>query len=226
MSTLEERPSVPVPFTEIVENIPGAEEDKALAAPRSTRAFLSRFSRQRGGMVALGYLLLVGVVALAAPVVAPHSPIAQDLLHASSGPSAGHLLGTDDLGRDILSRLIYGSRISMRVSLEVVGLALCFAIPIGLVAGYFGGQIDNVLMRVMDALLSFPPLVLALVVAGVLGAGINNAALALAVVFIPTFARLIRGRALAVSSETFIEASKTVGTRSTIFLVQLYHSVD
>jgi peptide/nickel transport system permease protein len=123
-------------------------------------------------------------------------------------------LGTDDLGRDVLSRLIYGTRISMRVSFEVVFLALAAAVPVALIAGYRGGQVDNVLMRIMDGGLSFPPLVLALAIAGVLGPGVNNAALALAVVFFPSFARLVRGQTLAVKSETFIEASQTLGTRT------------
>ncbi|HLG67131.1 MAG TPA: dipeptide/oligopeptide/nickel ABC transporter permease/ATP-binding protein [Acidimicrobiales bacterium] len=196
--------------------VPVAEPVKATRSAR----WWSRLAANTGALVALGYLVLVIVAAMTAPLIAPHSPTAQDLTQANSGPSLHHWLGTDDLGRDILSRLIYGAQISMRVSFEVVGLALCAAIPIGLVAGYVGGQLDNVLMRVMDAGLSFPPLVLALAIAGVLGPGVNNAALAIAVVFIPTFARLIRGQALAVSAETFVEASRAIGSRSWFILLR------
>ncbi len=171
-----------------------------------------RLLGQWGFRLALGWILVLAVVAVFAPLVASYSPTAQDLLHRFVGASAHHWLGTDDLGRDVFSRLVYGTRVSMRVSFEVVGLALVVAIPIGLLAGYRGGQTDNVLMRVMDGGLSFPPLVLALAVVAVLGPGINNAALALAVVFVPSFARLVRGQTLAVKEEPFVEASRSLGT--------------
>ncbi len=171
-----------------------------------------RFFSQRGAVVALGWLVLLVAVAIFAPLIAPHSPTAQDLLHPFAGPSGSHWLGTDDLGRDVFSRLAYGARVSLRVSLEVVGLALVAAVPIGLLAGYRGGWVDNVIMRIMDGGLSFPPLVLALAVVSVLGPGANNAALALAIVFTPSFARLIRGQTLAVKEESFIEASRSLGT--------------
>jgi peptide/nickel transport system permease protein len=178
------------------------------------RRRLRRFMANRGAMVALGWLVVLLVSAVFAPLIAPYSPTTQDLAHVWAGPSVHHLLGTDDLGRDVLSRLIYGTQISMRVSVEVVALALAAALPVGLAAGYRGGWLDNVLMRIMDGGLSFPPLVLALAIAGVLGPGVNNAALALAVVFFPAFARLVRGQALAVKSETFIEASQSLGSRA------------
>jgi peptide/nickel transport system permease protein len=178
----------------------------------SGRRRLRRFAAHPGGVLALAWLAILVIVAVFAPLIAPHSPTAQDLTHPWAAPSATHWLGTDDLGRDVLSRLIYGARVSMRVSFEVVALALIVALPVGLAAGYRGGQVDNVLMRFMDGGLSFPPLVLALAIAGVLGPGINNVALALAVVFFPSFSRLIRGQSLAVKEETFVEASQTVGT--------------
>ena len=121
-------------------------------------------------------------------------------------------MGTDDLGRDVYSRLVYGARVSLQVSFEVVGISLALAIPIGIYSGYRGGQVDNVLMRFMDAGLSFPPLVLALAIAGVLGPGVNNAILAISAVFVPSFVRLIRGQTLAIREEPFIEASRSLGT--------------
>jgi peptide/nickel transport system permease protein len=163
-------------------------------------------------MVALTWIFLLILLAIFAPLITWHDPLSQNLLHTFAGPSWRHPLGTDDLGRDVLSRLVYGARVSLQVSFEVVGIALALAIPIGIYSGYRGGQVDNVLMRFMDAGLSFPPLVLALAIAGVLGAGLNNAILAISAVFVPSFVRLIRGQTLAIREEPFIEASRSLGT--------------
>jgi peptide/nickel transport system permease protein len=162
--------------------------------------------------------VLLIVVAIFAPLIATHSPTAQDLTHTFASPSSSHWLGTDDLGRDVFSRLVYGARPSLRAAFEVVALALLFAVPIGLFAGYRGGQVDYGIMRVMDGGLAFPPLVLALAVVAVLGPGLNNTALALAVVFTPSFVRLIRGQTLAVREESFVEASRALGSRP-VYLV-------
>jgi peptide/nickel transport system permease protein len=173
---------------------------------------LARLLSRTGVILALFWLVMVIVAAIFAPLVAPHDPNAQDLLNTNAGVSANHLLGTDDLGRDVLSRLIYGARISMEVPFMTVGLALVLALAIGLVAGYFGGRIDYLLMRGADAGLAFPPLVLALAVVAVVGTGVGDVALALALVFAPGFARFIRGQTLAVKEESFVEASQSIGT--------------
>lgn len=165
-----------------------------------------------GGAFGIFWLTVVVAVAVFAPLVAPHSPSAQDLSNTFSGFSSEHWLGTDDLGRDVLSRLIYGARVSLWVTVEVAALALLLAIPVGLIAGYVGGRTDMILMRVMDGGLSFPPLVLAMAVVSVLGPGVTNAAIALAIVFMPSLARLIRAQALAVREESFIEASRSLGS--------------
>jgi peptide/nickel transport system permease protein len=173
---------------------------------------LRRLLTRTGVVLSIFWLALVIVAAIFAPLVAPHDPDAQNLLATNAGPSATHLLGTDDLGRDVLSRLIYGARISMEVPFMTVGLALVLALVIGLVAGYRGGRIDYLLMRGADAGLAFPPLVLALAVVAVLGTGVGDVALALALVFAPGFARFIRGQTLAVKEESFVEASQSIGT--------------
>ena len=123
-------------------------------------------------------------------------------------------MGTDDLGRDILSRLIWGGRISLRATFEIVGIALVFALPLGLIAGFFRGGVDSVIMRAMDAMFSFPPLILALTVAALLGASINDTAIAIAIVFIPSFVRLLRGEVIAVREENYIEAARSLGATS------------
>ena len=173
---------------------------------------LRRFLSNPAVILAIAWLVLMIVCAVFAPWIAPHDPNAQDLLHTSAGVSASHPLGTDDLGRDVLSRLIYGAQGSLQVTFETVGLALVLALVIGLLAGFRGGRVDYLLMRATDAGLAFPPLVLALAVVAVLGSSVNDTAFALAIVFAPGFARFIRGQTLAVKEESFVEASTSIGT--------------
>ncbi len=182
--------------------------------PERRPGFWVRFLHQRLAMAGLVFLLIVIFAAIFAPFVAPHAPDAQDINAINAGPSAAHWLGTDDLGRDILSRLIWGARISLRAAFEIVGLAAVFAIPLGLIAGFFRGTVDAVIMRTMDALFSFPPLILALTVAALLGADVNDAAIAIAIVFIPGFVRLLRGEVIAVREESYIESARSLGATS------------
>ncbi|MGH9227518.1 MAG: ABC transporter permease [Acidimicrobiales bacterium] len=182
--------------------------------PGRFRSFLARLLRRPATAAAATYLMLLVVVALLAPWIAPHGPYEQDLNAINQAPNAAHWLGTDDLGRDVLSRLMYGARVSLASSVLSVGAALAVALPVGLVSGYVGGRLDNLLMRIVDGLQSIPPLVLALAIAGLLGPSLRNIVIALAVIFIPAFVRLIRGQVLAVKEETYVEASRSVGASS------------
>jgi peptide/nickel transport system permease protein len=173
---------------------------------------MQRFFRNTGVLLSIAWLLLMIVCAIFAPSIAPHDPNAQNLAQASAGISGSHWLGTDDLGRDVLSRLIFGAQSSMQVTFETVGLALVLALVIGLIAGFNGGWLDYLLMRATDAGLAFPPLVLALAVVAVLGTSVNDTSLALAIVFAPGFARFVRGQTLAVKEESFVEASHSIGS--------------
>ncbi len=188
--------------------------DSSDELPERRPGFWVRFLHQRWAMAGLLFLLIVIVAAIFAPLVAPHPPDVQDINAINAGPSASHWLGTDDLGRDILSRLIWGARISLRAAFEIVALAAIFAIPLGLIAGFFRGAVDSVIMRTMDALFSFPPLILALTVAALLGADVNDAAIAIAIVFIPGFVRLLRGEVIAVREEAYIESARSLGATS------------
>jgi peptide/nickel transport system permease protein len=179
---------------------------EAIDAPR----FLSRFLHDRVAMCGATFVLLVVIVAVLAPEVAPDSPTANFPV-INAGPSGAHWLGTDDVGRDLLSRLIFGARISLEAATIVVVMALVISVPIGLAAGYFSGRTDSVLMRLMDALFAFPPLILALTVAALLGRSLHNESIAIAVTFIPGLARVVRGQVLAVREETYIEASRSLG---------------
>jgi peptide/nickel transport system permease protein len=187
---------------------------------------LQRFLRHGGVLLSIAWVLLMIVFALFASIIYPHDPNAQDLSLPSAGISGSHWLGTDDLGRDVLSRLIDGAQSSMQVTFETVGLALLLALFIGLVAGFRGGWLDYLLMRGADAGLAFPPLVLALAVVAVLGSSVNDTSLALAIVFAPGFARFVRGQTLAIKEESFVEASTSIGSPPTrIVLVRILPNV-
>jgi peptide/nickel transport system ATP-binding protein len=182
--------------------------------PERRPGFWVRFLHQRWAIAGLVFLVIVILAAIFAPLVAPHPPDAQDINNVNAGPSVSHWLGTDDLGRDILSRLIWGARISLRAAFEIVGIAAVIAIPLGLIAGFFRGAVDSVIMRAMDALFSFPPLILALTVAALLGADVNDASIAIAIVFVPSFVRLLRGEVIAVREEAYIESARSLGATS------------
>ena len=177
--------------------------------------FRRRFQSQHIGLVSLGFLAFVVVIAILAPLLAPHDPNSQDLRAVLQAPSGSHWLGTDDVGRDVLSRLLYASRVSLLAALLAVSVALVLGLVPGLVAGYARGWIDSVVMRVADALMAFPPLILAVALVGVLGPGLTNAMIAVGIVFAPRFLRVLRGAALSVREETYIEAARGLGCSPT-----------
>jgi peptide/nickel transport system permease protein len=156
-------------------------------------------------------LVLALVVAVTAPVLAPHDPIRQDLGNTLAPPGRAHWLGTDNVGRDVLSRVIWGTRVSLVAGFVSVGIAVLVGGVLGIVAGYAGGRVDGLVMRLMDAVLSFPPLVLALALGAVLGAGLVGVLIALGVVYTPTFARLTRGQVLAVQGRDYVDAARALG---------------
>jgi len=156
-------------------------------------------------------LLVAVLAAMLAPAVAPHDPLKQDLNHALARPDRAHLLGTDNVGRDVLSRVIWGTRVSLVAGLGSVGIAMLVGGLLGLLAGYAGGRVDGLVMRLMDAVLSFPPLVLALALGAVLGAGLSGVVIALGVVYTPTFARLMRGQVLSITAREYVDAARALG---------------
>ena len=167
-----------------------------------------------GAVIALGWI----VVAIFAPYIAPHDPLAQTFAPSQS-PSGAHLFGTDELGRDVLSRVIYGSRVSVPIALLLVSLAALIGGIIGGIAGYFRGLVDGVAMRVVDLVFAFPPIILAMVVAAVLGRGLTNAALAIVVVAWPSYARVVRGLVLSVGDSEYVQSARLLGSsaRRTLF---------
>ncbi|GAA4675498.1 ABC transporter permease [Pseudonocardia yuanmonensis] len=187
---------------------------EALAPPEpSARArFLRRFRRQRLALGALVYLVLVVLATALAPLLATHDPLAQNLASVLQQPGGGHVLGTDDLGRDVFSRALYAGRVSLLAAAQAVGVAVLLGVIPGLVAGYAGRRVDAVIMRLTDALMSFPPLILAIAFVGVLGPSLTNAMFVIGVIFAPRFVRLVRGTVLSIREETFVEASRSIGT--------------
>jgi ABC-type dipeptide/oligopeptide/nickel transport system permease subunit len=183
----------------------------ARAWRRGLRQRLRGFARRRLAVVGAALVALEVLLAALAPGLAPYPPNAQNFMRVLQPPGATHWLGTDDLGRDILSRLLFGARISLQVGMVAVLLAVAVGVPLGLVVGYVGGRLDEVVMRVVDSLMSLPPLVLALTITAVLGAGIQNAMIAIAVVSIPTYTRLTRGQVLSVRENDYIRASVASG---------------
>ncbi len=200
-------------------------------------SFWSKFSRQHEWQIrefcftirllshnpsaVAGFVTIAAMVlmALSAPYLAPYDPVKISLRERLSPPTFGHLFGTDELGRDILTRVMYGARISLRIGVLVVLIAGGLGSVIGAISGYLGKTTDNIIMRVMDVILSFPPLVLAMAMAAALGPSLNNAIVAVAFVMIPKFARMVRGEALGVKEKQFIAAARASGAGSRWIIV-------
>ncbi len=170
-----------------------------------------RLRQNRAAMVGLVVVGLLALLALFAPLVAPADPISQNLEGRLLPPSRQHWLGTDDLGRDLLSRIIYGGRTSLTVGIVSVGIALAVGTVLGLAGGFYRGWSESLIMRSMDIMLAFPATLLAIFIVGIRGPGLNNAMLAIGVINIPIFARIVRGSTLRVRQEDFVEAARALG---------------
>jgi peptide/nickel transport system permease protein len=160
------------------------------------------------------------IIALAAPLLSPFDPDVQDTARRLEAPSRQHLLGLDDLGRDVLSRILYGARVSLRVGFSVVILASLVGVTLGAIAGYFGGAVDLIVMRVCDILLAFPGILLSIALVAVLGPSLNNVILALAVIGWVGYARLVRGQVLKVREMEYVTAARALGAKSPRVIVR------
>jgi peptide/nickel transport system permease protein len=178
-----------------------------------------RFARNRSAM--LGGLLILGLLAavVLAPTLAPHDPLDQSFPRQLKAPSRGFWLGTDEFGRDILSRIIFGARIALWIGALAVGIAVVLGVPLGLIAGYFGGRLDTTIMRTMDVLLAFPYLLLALIVVTLLGFGLTNVMIAVGLVYVPQYSRIVRSVTLSVRERLFVEAAHAMGGSNTRIMI-------
>jgi len=170
-----------------------------------------RLKRNRAAIVGGIIVLLFVAIALLAPLISPYKPNEGDLTKRLKPPGREHLLGTDPLGRDLLSRVIYGARISLQIQIVSVSIAMVIGTLLGMVGGYYGGKFDHLIMRLMDILLAFPGIFLAISIIAVLGPGLANLMLAAGIYSIPQFARIVRGSVLSLKEKEFIEAARAVG---------------
>jgi peptide/nickel transport system permease protein len=189
----------------------GAPEAPRLISQRE-RAFRA-FTSNRTAVLGVVMILAIVLIAVFAPVIAPHDPLSQSVRDRLAPPSAEHLLGTDDKGRDILSRVIYGARIALLVGIFSVALGGALGTAIGVVAGYFGGKIESALMRLTDVMLAFPDLITGLLVLAVLGPGLEKMILAIGLTIAPRFARIAYGPTLSVKGKEYVEAARSIGVK-------------
>lgn len=175
--------------------------------------------RNRPSLVGLGICLLLLGCAIFAPLLVPYDPTDLNMRGKLAAPSGQHWFGTDEMGRDILSRIIIGSRVSLQVLALVLVFSLLIGVPLGLLAGYLGGWVDEVIMRITDIFLAFPPLVLAMAIAAALGPSLTNATIAIVLVWWPSYARLVRGQALAIKDGLYVEAARALGARNLQILI-------
>jgi peptide/nickel transport system permease protein len=186
--------------------IPGAEPVET-----PTGRALRRLVRRRGAVVGLAILVLFVALALSAPLIMPYDPTAQSWTSVRKAPSLLHWFGTDDLGRDVLTRVVYGARASLAAGVISVAIAMAVGVPLGLAAGYLGGWFDNLIGRITDAMLACPYLILAIALAAFLGPSLGNAMIAIGVATTPIYVRLTRGQALSAKVEDYVEAARAVG---------------
>jgi peptide/nickel transport system permease protein len=197
--------------------------ETVIVAPR---AYLPRRSLWRAmlgdvrAVLSLGYLAVLIFLSIFAAWIAPYSPLDRNVTELLMPPSAAHWLGTDDLGRDVLSRLIWGAPNSLYASTFAVSVALAIGVPVGLVIGFIGGWLDEIVSRFIDALLSFPPIVLAIAVTGVLGIGLTNAMLSVGIVFAPVLARLVRAQTLIVKQAVYVDAARAFGASTSQIIIR------
>ena len=170
-----------------------------------------RLRQDKAAIAGLIVIALLVVVAVFAPWLAPHSPSDQSFIDKLQGPSRSHVMGTDEFGRDTFSRVLYGSRVALQVGLLPVAVAVVLGVAAGLAAGYYGGVTDQITMRMVDILLAFPWLLLAIGIVAILGPGINNVIIAVAIIYVPAFARIVRASVLSIKEREFVEAARAIG---------------
>jgi peptide/nickel transport system permease protein len=186
------------------------------ASPR--QLFWRRFRKETTAIVGLAIIILFALLALLAPLVSPYDPLTQNISHSLAAPGGVHWFGADKLGRDILSRILYGARISLLSGVSVILVAGLFGSIVGLLAGYNRGWMDEVLMRGTDIFFAFPSLILAMAIAGALGPSLQNALIAVAVVTWPVYARLVRGQVLSLREREFVQAARSVGATDSLII--------
>ncbi|QZY55892.1 ABC transporter permease subunit [Crassaminicella profunda] len=195
------------------------EEKQKIRTPISE--FWRKFKKQKVAVFAGGIICILVILAIFGEQIAPYALDATDYDHPMEGPSLSHFAGTDAYGRDILSRIIIGSRISLVVGLSSVTVGMIIGSLLGLISGYYGGILDNLIMRFCDVLFAFPGILLAIAIVAILGPGLENVVVAVATFSIPVFARIVRGSTLSIKETVYVEAAKSIGTKN--YWIMLKH---
>ena len=204
-----------------IEHLPPAHPAPETRKRRSQWAEVwRRLLKNRTAMLGLVVVVLIIFTAIFADVIAPYSYRSQNLERIAEAPSGDHLLGTDDLGRDILSRIIHGARISLQVGFIAVSISIALGGTLGAIAGFYGGNLDNVIMRVMDVLLAIPSILLAIAIVSAFGGGIVNVMIAVGISYIPLYARIVKASVISVKEQEFIEAARAVGANDLRIIVK------
>ncbi|KVK51278.1 diguanylate cyclase [Agrobacterium deltaense] len=187
------------------------DQNLSVAVTRQESRAWKKMKRNKSALVGMVIVLFFAVLAIAAPILPIADPVATSWSAIRKAPSAAHWLGTDDLGRDILSRMIYGARASLMAGVVSVMIAVVIGVPFGLISGYFGGWVDMVISRITEALLAMPFLIMAIALAAFLGPSLTNAMIAIGLSAMPIFVRLTRGQVLAVKTEDYVEGARSIG---------------
>ncbi len=196
--------------------------DLAIAKEKKANSPWARFKRNKAALFGMCIVIIVCILAVFAPMIAPFDPNAMNLAAICQKPgTAGHLLGTDEFGRDLLSRIIYGSKISLIVGLLATGMGAFIGILLGLLSGYHEGMLDSIIMRIIDGMFAFPFVLLSIVLMTALGSGLHNVVLAIGIANIPGYARIVRGQVLIVKREEYCEAVRSLGASD--FCLILHH---
>lgn len=177
----------------------------------SIGTIFKRLMAERLAFFSFIFLMVLVIISITAPFIVPHDPLKQDLMKVMLSPSREHWLGTDELGRDIFSRLLMGTKAAIQAGVVAILIPLCIGVPMGILSGYLGGVVDDILMRIVDGIIAIPAILLALGITGALGISLWNAMIAIGIVFTPQFARLARGQTLQIRSEPYVEAAKISG---------------
>ncbi|MEK3788994.1 MULTISPECIES: ABC transporter permease [Paenibacillus] len=192
----------------------------AKAVTPKPRTFFRLLLRNRLAAVGLAFIIMWTVIAAVAPWIAPYDPYATDTSVKLTAPTSEHWFGTDNYGRDILSRVLYGARISIWTGLIAVSISFLIGVPLGGIAAYYGGRTGTIIMRIMDVLLAFPSLVLSMAIAASMGNGLTGAMIAVGIVGIPEFARLMYGQTVSLREKEYVEASRAIGVKDRTILFQ------
>ena len=196
------------------------EEEDVVKKRSQIKEVWRRFRRNKQAMIGLIMLLLLIFAAVFADFLAPYDPLKQDIINRLKPPSAGHLFGTDELGRDIFSRILYGSRISLTVGLIAVGISSVAGCTLGAVAGYYGGAIDNIIMRCTDVLMAIPSILLNISIVAALGTGLQNVMIAIGISSVPAYCRIMRASLLSLKNQEFVDASRAAGAGDAHIIIQ------